>query len=103
MKLGTGCTNPYRSAAQFRAVCCSYRSFRFSVISHLEKRKASGLVCFEIGHHLEPLDCAVLFKYGTNVLFRCAGTKVSNKNIVHNWFLSLAGSLRRSDSRRISA
>jgi hypothetical protein len=84
MNLRTGRTHFYRSAAQFRAVYRSYRPLRFSVAAHLDKRKASRLIRFEIGHHLEPLDFAVLFKYGTNILFSSAGIEVSNKNVIHN-------------------
>ena len=62
MNLWTGCIHSHGSAAQFRPVCCSYRLFCFSVVAHLDERKTSGLICFEIGHHLEPLNSSVLFK-----------------------------------------
>jgi hypothetical protein len=90
MNLRTGGAHLYRSAAQFDAVCFAYRPFRVSIITHLEKRKPSRLIRFEIGHHLKPLNFTVQFEDGTNVLFSSAGTEVSNKNIVHNEFLYLS-------------
>src|SRR5215469_3994054 len=102
MNLRTCGTHSYRSATQFHAVCRHYRLLRFSVVSHLDKRKASGLICFEVRHHLKPLHCTMLLEDRTIVLFSGAWTQVSNKNIVHNGFLFISASSCRFDNRRLS-
>jgi hypothetical protein len=55
MNLRTGCTYSHRSPAQVHPVCRSYRHFGITVVGHLDERKASRLICLEIGHHLKPL------------------------------------------------
>lgn len=88
VQLGTGLVHLQGFAVEGRAVESDDCLFRFGIGFHLNESEASGETSPVISHDLEPLNSAVLLKYGSNVLSGHARTEISNKNVVHNAFLS---------------
>jgi hypothetical protein len=84
MQLWTGLVHLQDFAVEVRAVESDDCLFCFGIGLHLDESESSGQTSPAVSHHLEPLNRAVLFKYGSNVLFGNARTEVPNKDVVHN-------------------
>jgi hypothetical protein len=80
-----------RSAANFFPVHGVNRAIPLRIVRHLDKGKPSGLTRIAVGHNVYTIHTAVRFKQRTDVLFGCAETQVSNKNILHLSPFDLSG------------
>jgi hypothetical protein len=89
--LRTSFVDVQRSAANFFPIHGVNCAIALRIVRHLDKGKPSGLTRITVGDDIYTVHAAVRFKQRTDVLFGCAETQVSNKNILHLFPFDLSG------------
>jgi hypothetical protein len=77
-----------RSAANIFPINRVNRALALGIVRHFNEGKAAGLTGITIGDNIYTIHTAVRLEQRTDVLFGCAETQVTYKNILH--FFSLA-------------
>jgi hypothetical protein len=77
-----------RSAANIFPINRVNRALTLGIVCHFNEGKAAGLTGITISDDIYTIHTAVRLEQRTDVLFGCAETQVTNKNILH--FFSLA-------------
>jgi hypothetical protein len=72
-----------RSAANIFPINRVNRPLAFDIVRHFNEGKAAGLTGITISDNIYTIHTAVRLEQRTDILFGCAETQVTNKNILH--------------------